>query len=166
LGGALTGSYTYDLNGDATKDRTGMNFAYNHLNLPRTVSKAAAGTSPAVTVNYLYDALGTKLRRTATVGTTTTQQDYIGGIEYRKTGTAAGVIERISTEEGYLQSSGGTYAYHYNLMDHLGNVRVVLKRGASATAPEVVQRQDYSCFVCFPKVLMSSPYGARLLSVR
>src|SRR5690606_41294059 len=53
LGGALTGSYTYDLNGDATKDRTGMNFAYNHLNLPRTVSKAAAGTSPAVTVNYL-----------------------------------------------------------------------------------------------------------------
>src|SRR5690606_15430757 len=146
LSGGLSGSFTYDLNGNATKDRTGMNFAYNHLNLPRTVSKAAAGTAPAVTVNYLYDALGTKLRRTATVGTTTTQQDYIGSIEYRKTGTAAGVIERISTEEGYLQNSGGTYAYHYNLTDHLGNVRVVLKRGTSATAPEVVQRQDYYPF--------------------
>src|SRR5690606_36890137 len=41
LSGGLSGSFTYDLNGNATKDRTGMNFAYNHLNLPRTVSKAA-----------------------------------------------------------------------------------------------------------------------------
>ncbi|WP_207795861.1 RHS repeat-associated core domain-containing protein [Sphingobacterium haloxyli] len=146
LSGGLSGSFTYDLNGNATKDRTGMNFAYNHLNLPRRVSKAAVGTAPAVTVSYLYDAAGKKLRRTATVGTTTTQQDYIGGIEYRKTGTAASVIERISTEEGYLQNSGGTYAYHYHLTDHLGNVRTVLKRGTGATTVEVVQRQDYYPF--------------------
>ncbi len=39
LSRGLTGSYTYDVKGNATKDRTGMTFAYNHLNLPKTVTK-------------------------------------------------------------------------------------------------------------------------------
>ena len=39
LSGGLTGSYTYDGNGNATKDRTGMLFTYNHLNLPKTATE-------------------------------------------------------------------------------------------------------------------------------
>ncbi|WP_437922388.1 RHS repeat-associated core domain-containing protein [Sphingobacterium sp. LRF_L2] len=136
-----TNTYTYDVNGNATKDRLATTFTYNYLNLPKTASKT--GTSVA----YLYDATGTKLRKTATVGTTVTQRDYIGGIEYSKTGTGSSTIDMILTEEGYLQNSSGTYSYHYNLKDHLGNVRSVIKRGtASATTVDIVQQQDYYPF--------------------
>ncbi|MCW8309619.1 RHS repeat-associated core domain-containing protein, partial [Sphingobacterium sp. InxBP1] len=51
LSGGLTGSFTYDLNGNATKDRTGMVFTYNQLNLPRTA------TGNGKDIAYTYDAL-------------------------------------------------------------------------------------------------------------
>lgn len=140
IAGTGTLSYSYDGNGNVTKDRTGMTFAYNHLNLPQTVTKT--GTS----VTYDYDALGTRLRKYSKVGTVETERDYIGGIEYKKVGTGAKAIERIATEEGYLQNSNGSYAFHYTITDHLGNVRAVIKRGSSATAREVVQKQDYYPF--------------------
>lgn len=72
--------------------------------------------------------------------------DNIDGIEYSKTDATTGVIERIATEEGYLQNSSGTYTCHYNLTDRLGNVRAVLKRGTSSIIHEVVQKQDYYAF--------------------
>jgi hypothetical protein len=43
LTGSLTGAYTYDGNGNATKDWTGMLFSYNYLNLPQSATKT--GTS-------------------------------------------------------------------------------------------------------------------------
>jgi RHS repeat-associated protein len=140
LTGGLTGTYTYDANGNATKDRTDMTFAYNHLNLPKSATKS--GT----TVTYLYDAVGTKLRKTAVVGATTTVRDYVGGIiEYNKVGTGAQTIEMIHMPEGYLQPNGSTYTYYYNLTDHLGNVRATLQR-TSATAGTVIQKHDYYPF--------------------
>ena len=114
-------------------------FTYSHLNLPRTASKTGTG------VSYLYDALGSKLRRTTTVGTAVTQRDYVSGIEYSKAGTGASAIELIRTEEGYLQNSGGTYTYQYNLTDHLGNVRATLQR-TTATTGTVIQKHDYYPF--------------------
>ena len=99
LTGGLTGTYTYDANGNATKDRTGMSFTYNHLNLPQSATKS--GTS----VTYLYDATGAKLRKTAVVASTTTVRDYIAGIEYNKVGAGAQAIEMIHTGEGYLQNT-------------------------------------------------------------
>ncbi|WP_437922094.1 DUF6443 domain-containing protein [Sphingobacterium sp. LRF_L2] len=146
LSGGITGSYTYDGNGNATRDRTGMIFTYNYLNLPKTASKAQAGSNPAVTVNYLYDALGNKLRKTAVVGGATSYRDYIGGIEYQYTGTGTPIIDIIHTDEGYLQNSGGIYSYHYNTKDYLGNVREVIKRESSATAGITVQQNDYYAF--------------------
>jgi len=116
-----------------------MTFTYNHLNLPKTATKT--GTS----VVYIYDSFGSKLRKTATVGSATMQRDYVGGIEYSKDSSAASVIEMIHTEEGYLQNNGGTYTYHYNLTDHLGNVRATLQR-TSATTGTVIQKYDYYPF--------------------
>ena len=49
LSGTLTGTYTYDASGNATRDRTGMAFAYNHLNLPRTAT-GAGPLSPTCTM--------------------------------------------------------------------------------------------------------------------
>ncbi|MNK76480.1 RHS Repeat protein [compost metagenome] len=142
LSGGLTGGFTYDVNGNATKDRTGMIFTYNQLNLPKT----ASGNSK--TVAYTYDALGSKLNRKSTVGGIASQQDYIGGIEYSRSGSASPVIERIATEDGFLLNSSGSYSYYYNLTDHLGNVRSVLKKTGTATAPvaTVMQKQDYYPF--------------------
>jgi len=142
LSGGLSGSFTYDLNGNATKDRTGMLLSYNQLNLPKTVSGGGK------TISYTYDALGTKLSRTSDVGGINAQRDYIGGIEYSKTGTGSPVIERIGTEDGFLLNSSGAYSYYYNLTDHLGNVRIVLKKEGTATVPTaaVMQKQDYYPF--------------------
>ena len=142
LSGGFTGTFVYDGNGNATKDRTGMTLSYNFLNLPKT----AVGGSKSI--SYIYDATGSKLNRTSTVGATTTQQDYLGGIEYSRTGSASPVIERIAMEDGFLLNSSGTYSYYYNLTDHLGNVRVVLKKDGTSTAPlaTAMQKQDYYPF--------------------
>jgi len=47
---------------------------------------------------------------------------------------------------GYAQKNGTNYVYHYNLKDHLGNIRATLKRGSSATAVDLVQRDNYYPF--------------------
>ncbi|TJY62785.1 RHS repeat-associated core domain-containing protein, partial [Sphingobacterium alkalisoli] len=140
LSGGFTGTYTYDANGNATKDRTGMTFSYNYLNLPKTAVRTG------VNVSYLYDALGNKLRKTATENSIVSISEYIGSIEYSKVGSGTLAIDRIATSEGYLTPSGSSYIYHYNLKDHLGNVRSVLKKVASASVPEIVQQSDYYPF--------------------
>ena len=140
LKGGIIAKYSYDANGNALKDRTGLDFTYNYLNLPKTASKT--GTS----VIYLYDATGMKLRKSSTVGSILSERNYVDGIEYNMNGTGLGNIDRISTEDGFLLNNSGTYSYNYYLKDHLGNVRVVLKRDASPNIPSVVQRQDYYPF--------------------
>jgi len=135
-GGGLSGNYTYDVNGNAKKDRTGMNFNYNHLNLP----DSAWNDAKTVKVGYLYDAMGTKLRKYSTNGG---NRDYVGGIEYNGT-----TIELIHTGEGVAyRNSNGTYTYRYNLTDHLGNVRSTIYRNPSSNyAVEVLQKDDYYPF--------------------
>ncbi|MCW8309673.1 RHS repeat-associated core domain-containing protein, partial [Sphingobacterium sp. InxBP1] len=139
LSGGLTGSYTYDANGNAKTDRLGMVFTYNHLNLPQTAKKS--GTDVA----FLYDATGRKLQKVSKIGTTTpitTIRDYVDGIEYNN-----GTIDIIHNPVGYAQLNGTSYVYHYTLTDHLGNVRTTLKRRTgSTTAVDVVQRDNYYPF--------------------
>ncbi|MEJ5092468.1 hypothetical protein GEO21_20755 [Sphingobacterium faecium] len=81
-----------------------MLFTYNQPNLPKT---AIGGD---LSISYRYDALGTKLKKHATVGGIVTEQDYIGGIEYSKVGSAASAIERIATQEGFLLNIDVTYS--------------------------------------------------------
>jgi len=135
LTGGISGTYIYDDNGNTKIDREGMAFTYNYLNLPQTAIKV--GTN----VSYLYDALGKKLRKTTKIGTNTvvtTTRDYVDGIEYNGAN-----IEIIHNGVGYALKNGANYVYHYNLTDHLGNVRATLKRGGTATTVDVVQRDNY-----------------------
>ncbi|NTE04309.1 RHS repeat-associated core domain-containing protein [Agrobacterium tumefaciens] len=104
----VTNGYAYDANGNATTDgRSGYSIQYNHLNLPRYI--------PDVKLTYTYDATGRKLSK----DNNGSFRNYIDGIEYKPDGT----IDFIQTAEGLAQNNGGTYTYHYNLSDHLGNVR-------------------------------------------
>ncbi|MEN5057833.1 RHS repeat domain-containing protein [Sphingobacterium kitahiroshimense] len=137
LTGAISGSYSYDMNGNAITDRRGMSFSYNYLNLPQRAVGAGAD------VAFKYDAGGIKLQKVSKIGTLnpiTTTRDYIGGIEYGN-----GAIDLIHNAVGYALKSGDRYIYHYNLTDHLGNVRATLKRGNGANV-DVVQRDNYYPF--------------------
>jgi len=110
----VAGTYAYDANGNATTDgRTGMQLSYNTLNLP----SGANGNGKSI--QYVYDASGNKLRKIASENGLTTVREYIDGIEYEGSN-----IDIIHTEEGVAQRNGdNSYSYHYNLSDHLGNVR-------------------------------------------
>ncbi|WP_270089134.1 hypothetical protein [Sphingobacterium sp. SYP-B4668] len=87
---------------------------------------------------------------------------YVGCIEYTN-----GAVDIIHNPEGYALKNGTTYVYHYNLTDHLGNVRATLKRGSTATAVDVVQRDNYSLMFMSLVVFMSSIHlgVSRLLSI-
>ncbi|PZR01414.1 MAG: hypothetical protein DI539_28510 [Flavobacterium psychrophilum] len=107
-----TVDYEYDLNGNAIVDgKMGFAITYNYLNLPVSASKTGAS------INYVYDATGRKLRKVY-AGSTTTNTDYVAGIQYTNK-----AIELIQTEEGMIFKSGNDYIYRYDLKDHLSNVR-------------------------------------------
>lgn len=135
LNGGLSGTYTYDKNGNATKDRTGMTLTYNELDLLSVANKT--GTS----VSYIYNAEGVRLRKELTTNGIVSSRDYVQGIEYSKTGSNASAIELITIENGYIQNNGGVYSYFFNINDHLGNVRATMNSSGS-----VVQKDDYYPF--------------------
>ena len=130
-----TDKYTYDANGNLTKDLnkgiTGIQ--YNYLNLPSKVT-----FSDGSTIAYTYAADGTKLRTLHKVGSTTTTTDYCGNVIYEN-----GVRKYLLTEEGYVSLNDGIYHYFYK--DHLGNVRLVIGNPTNSGG-KVEERNDYYPF--------------------
>ena len=88
--------------------------AYNHLNLPTTITFTGGNT-----ITFLYDAGGNKLRKTVS-GTVNYVQDYVSGIEYK-----GGVLEAIYHAEGRVTTINNVLTYEYALKDHLGNTRLM-----------------------------------------
>ena len=113
--------YTYDSNGNLTKDlNKGIsNISYNCLNLPSAVT-----FSDGSTIVYTYAADGAKLKTVHKIGGTTTTTDYCGNVIYEN-----GVQKLLLTEEGYVTLSDGKY--HYYLKDHQGNNRVVINQSST-----------------------------------
>ena len=113
--------YTYDSNGNLTKDlNKGIStITYNVLNLPNMVT-----FSDGSTIAYTYGADGTKLKTVHKTGSTTTTTDYCGNVVYEN-----GVQKLLLTEEGYVTQSDGKY--HYYLKDHQGNNRVVINQSGT-----------------------------------
>jgi RHS repeat-associated protein len=140
--------YDYDPNGNLTRDlnkdigtQTADGIIYNHLNLPWQISvRSATGTKGTIT--YIYDAAGTKLKKTTfdSVGNLQTVTTYIGAFQYQgrqklTTGSIpADTLQFIGDEEGRIRlvsdTAGGvtvnSFKYDYFLKDHLGNTRMVL----------------------------------------
>ena len=124
-GASAANEYTYDNNGNLTKDSNKgiTNIAYNVLNLPSKVT-----FSDGSTITYSYAADGTKLRTVHTINGTTTQKDYCANVVYEN-----GIQKMLLTEEGYVDLSASTLPYYYYLKDHQGNNRVVVSSGGTVT---------------------------------
>jgi RHS repeat-associated protein len=142
--------YVYDANGNLTRDlnkdigsQTVDGIVYNHLNLPWKVSvRSATGTKGTIT--YIYDAAGTKLKKTTldSAGSLQTVTTYIDAFQYQGTqaiassssGTPADTLKFFGHEEGRVRvvsdTTGGqsltSFKYDYFIKDHLGNTRMVL----------------------------------------
>ncbi|MCB9082408.1 MAG: hypothetical protein H6555_11935 [Lewinellaceae bacterium] len=133
------------------------NITYNYLNLPETITFTGGNS-----IRIIYDATGAKLRKLVLAGTTTQyEQDYVGGLEYRKTGTGSRRIEAIYHEEGRFYnlnvdvSNTPSWRKEYTLRDHLGNARITFadKNGngivevtSSAATNEILQENHYYPF--------------------
>jgi RHS repeat-associated protein len=158
--GATNDAMTYDRNGNLNKNnyKNVSAITYNHLNLP-TLITFNTGNS----IEFLYDAVGTKLRKTVKVGATVQYvQDYLsGGIEYRQNGTGVKRVESVFHVEGRYYNTNvdasNTLAWRreYNIKDHLGNTRVVISdRNANgvlditstASTSDVLQENHYYAF--------------------
>ena len=118
--GASNGNeYGYDANGNLTRDdNKGItNIAYDPvLDVPLRVDFADGAR-----IDYLYDAAGNRLAQTITaVDGTRRTTDYVGAVEYRNDQLAL-----IHQPEGrVIKKADGSFVYHYDLRDHLGNVRL------------------------------------------
>ena len=114
-GASTTNEYTYDANGNLTKDSNKgiASITYNSLNLPQVVTFSNGNT-----ITYLYAADGKKLRTVHVTNGTATTTDYCGNVIYEN-----GTARLLLTETGYIDLSDNSY--HYYIKDHLGNNRVV-----------------------------------------
>src|SRR5690554_4995507 len=102
--------------------------------------------------NYLYNALGQKLEKKVTNGSTIITTDYQGGFQYEDE-----VLRFFATSEGYVsydeQSESFTYIYNYT--DHLGNIRLSYKEGdRTEDPPAIVDENHY-----YPFGLKHTNYG-------
>ena len=114
-GSNQTTEYTYDKNGNLTKDlnKDISKIGYNLLNLPDEVTFANGNS-----IRYEYAADGTKLRTVHKTGATTLTTDYCGNAVYEN-----GVLRMLLNEAGYV--SFPDRKFHFYLKDHQGNTRVV-----------------------------------------
>ncbi|SNZ01919.1 DUF6443 domain-containing protein [Flagellimonas pacifica] len=133
-GADTTKEYAYDANGNMTSDRNkGITaITYNHLNLPTKVTMGGG------TISYIYDAMGTKLKKK--VGATGPIMEYAGNYTYEN-----GQLQFFNTSEGYATPDGnGGYDYVYQYKDHLGNVR--LSYADNNGTLEIVEENNYYPF--------------------
>ncbi len=138
--------YTYDSNGnmitDANKGITAI--VYNHLNLPTKITFGTNGT-----IDYLYNAVGKKLRKIVTEGASVNTTDYLDGYQYDQTGTTGTVVlDFFPHAEGYVKNTVvnnvNVYSYVFNYTDHLGNIR--LSYGLQNNVLTILEENNYYPF--------------------
>jgi RHS repeat-associated protein len=127
--------YVYDGNGNTIQDSNrgigNGDLKYNVLNLVREV------VINGITLQYHYDAGGSKLRMSNSNGAVNTK--YAGAFEYNN----GNYLTRIATEEGQIviTNNGNDYAVEYYLKDHLGNTGMVINESGT-----MVQETEYFPF--------------------
>ena len=136
--------FEYDDYGNLIKDRNKEieEIVYNYLNLPKKITFENDDV-----IEYLYDASGTKLKKTVTEATTTTNTHYLDGFQYKED-----KLSFFPTTEGYVNVThsltAALYNYVYNYTDHLGNIRLRYTKNPSITGPylKILEEDHYYPF--------------------
>ncbi|WP_176954519.1 DUF6443 domain-containing protein [Niabella drilacis] len=116
--------YTYDTNGNLTKDanKNISGISYNILNLPQQIDVTGQGT-----ISYQYDAAGNKLSKTVDeTGQGQKVTTYLGGMIFEND-----VLQHVAMEEGRFRPNGSVFTADYFLKDHLGNVRAMINENGT-----------------------------------
>jgi RHS repeat-associated protein len=95
--------YQYDQNGNMTRDlNKGINsdIVYNHLNLPQSIVRSQNS------IQYTYDASGTKLAQVTNFNGQSKTVDYIGRFQYEN-----GVLQSVATDDGRVLVVGSKLLY-------------------------------------------------------
>ncbi|ULC57923.1 DUF6443 domain-containing protein [Flaviramulus sp. BrNp1-15] len=149
-GSTASTEYTYDPNGNIWRDYNkgiSSNIGYNHLNLPDEINFP----SQMAEITYIYDALGTKLRKKV-AGATFPEQitEYAGNYVYEN-----GSLKFFNNGEGYTEpinpsNYGSGFDYVYQYKDHLGNVRLSYKdvnqNNPGSISLEILEENNYYPF--------------------
>jgi RHS repeat-associated protein len=149
--------YTYDAYGNLKTDRNKgiTSITYNHVNLPVEI---IFNNSATTKINYIYNADGTKVKKTVTNGSTVTSTEYLGSYQY-----VNAVLDFFPTPEGYVKVTSGktglyTYTYVYNYKDHLGNNRLSYTPNLAIGDPNPVVIMDENHY--YPFGLKHNGYSA------
>jgi hypothetical protein len=127
---------------DANKD---LSIAYNHLNLPGSITRTNSGTNNGLIKHYYAGATKVRMETYDATGTTLMKAyDYLGGMVYQETVTAGNSIKEldfVGSPEGRAlltekvlnltadPATGDKFRFEYSLKDHLGNLRVSCRCG-------------------------------------
>ena len=140
--------YSYDAYGNITIDKNkgiengGLDaITYNHFNLPTKILFGTTGT-----IEYLYDAVGQKLRKRVIEGATITVTDYLDGYQYNNVANGNLTLDFFQHVEGKvvntIVNNSNSYSYVFNYTDHLGNIRVSYGLNAS-NIPTILEENNY-----------------------
>jgi RHS repeat-associated protein len=132
---ATGNQYGYDANGNLIFDKNKYisSIEYNYLNLPIKVVIDNPDAVNSGSIEFIYDATGTKLRKTVKNkdGSVKETWDYVNGVEYKNQ-----ILQRVAHSEGaVVRNDLGQYQHEYVLRDHLGNTRVTFTDGVNKGEP-------------------------------
>ena len=134
--------YRYDENGNMVVDRNKeiIDIKYNHLNLPIVIQFNRGDK-----IEYIYNAVGQKLSKKVTQGSTITTTDYMDGFQYTNN-----ILSFFPHPEGYVYALGDTtrykFFYVYNYTDHLGNIRLSYGKDPQDGILKIIEENHYYPF--------------------
>ena len=140
-GGTTFYPLVYDSSGNVVLEpHKQLEIRYNLHNLPSEIIRI--GQNQRIRYYYTFD--GLKLARQYEDNGTVTGTYYCGPFVYE---TVSGVrsLKYILTPHGRAVKNGSLWTREFNLRDHLGNVRVVIRKGGNGQA-EIVQQKGYYPF--------------------
>ena len=101
--------------------------------------------SNAKKINYVYDAVGTKIKKMVNDNGNITTIDYAGnGVVYENN-----VLQFITTTEGYVTPNGNSWQYVYQYRDNIDNIRLSYTDAdgnGTIAQNEIIEENNYQPF--------------------